>query len=194
MEIKKRAQTKNRLLSLCLILVLLLGMFPISVTALDGAPQERVILYENIALRGEYEKHYLMSDGTSVALAFDHPVHYLLEGRWLDFDNGYDGNLRAMSLSKEQALQQAEVYLQSLGLLPNSEYIAEVSSVVKERLDQDSFEFVDAQIVSYTVTLRHASQGRLISTADSNEGIMLRFTSRGIQTLDYQWGACAPLA
>ena len=111
-----------------------------------------------------------------------------------DFDNGYDGNLRAMSLSKEQALQQAEVYLQSLGLLPNSEYIAEVSSVVKERLDQDSFEFVDAQIVSYTVTLRHASQGRLISTADSNEGIMLRFTSRGIQTLDYQWGACAPLA
>ncbi len=44
---------------------------------------------EQEALRGEYEKHFLMPDGTLVATVYDVPVHYLNEqtGEWNEIDN-----------------------------------------------------------------------------------------------------------
>ena len=44
---------------------------------------------EKEELRGEYEKHFLMPDGTFVAAVYDVPVHYLDEqtGEWNEIDN-----------------------------------------------------------------------------------------------------------
>lgn len=42
--------------------------------------EQLTIVAEQEDLRGEYEKHFLMSDGTVLAVAYEAPVHYLDEG------------------------------------------------------------------------------------------------------------------
>ena len=48
---------------------------------------EPVIVEEDIALRGTYEKHFIMSDGSSMAVAYNEPVHYEEDGQWFEIDN-----------------------------------------------------------------------------------------------------------
>lgn len=45
------------------------------------------IVSEDITLRGRYEKHFLMSDGTYQAVAYNEPVHKLVDGAWEEIDN-----------------------------------------------------------------------------------------------------------
>lgn len=38
-------------------------------------------------LRGEYEKHFSLSDGTYSAVVYPYPVHYDSNGTWQEIDN-----------------------------------------------------------------------------------------------------------
>ena len=68
---------------------------PFSVAAeeiISSAPIETtkkaVIQSEEIALRNEFEKHFVMSDGTGLAIAYADPVHEKLsDGSWKEIDN-----------------------------------------------------------------------------------------------------------
>lgn len=45
------------------------------------------IVQEDVSLRGEYEKHFLMSDGSYIATSYNEPVHHLVDGKWEEIDN-----------------------------------------------------------------------------------------------------------
>lgn len=45
------------------------------------------ILYEDISLRKEYEKHFLMSDGSYQAVVYSQPVHELVDGTWVEIQS-----------------------------------------------------------------------------------------------------------
>ena len=45
------------------------------------------IVREDESLRGEYEKHFLMSDGTYQAVVYSEPVHTMVDGVWVETDN-----------------------------------------------------------------------------------------------------------
>lgn len=45
------------------------------------------VIQEETSLRGEYEKHFLMSDGSYQATVYDEPVHHLVDGIWKEVDN-----------------------------------------------------------------------------------------------------------
>ena len=51
---------------------------------IEEAPE---IIAEVEALRDEYTKHYRMSDGTYIAATYPEPVHYEVNGKWIDIDN-----------------------------------------------------------------------------------------------------------
>ena len=54
----------------------------------DVVGDEPFIVSEDVSRRGEFEKHYLCSDGTFVAVTYPEAVHYQAEdGNWVDVDN-----------------------------------------------------------------------------------------------------------
>ena len=50
----------------------------------DSEPQA---VEEIVSRRGEFEKHYLMDDGTIKAVVYGAPVHHLVDGEWEEIDN-----------------------------------------------------------------------------------------------------------
>ena len=85
--------TKPKLLKAVSILLALLSIIGATVSAeainsvvLQEA-SEPVIVEEDISLRGTYEKHFIMSDGSSMAVAYNEPVHYEEDGQWFEIDN-----------------------------------------------------------------------------------------------------------
>lgn len=46
-----------------------------------------IIVSEEISLRDVNSKQFLMSDGTYAAVAYDIPVHYENNNRWIEIDN-----------------------------------------------------------------------------------------------------------
>ena len=102
----------KRLLSLSLVLCLLLSAAPVrassqeslaeptlsatpaepELSATQAAPatpstpvaEEVTVLWEDETLRGEYEKHFLMSDGSYQAVVYSYPVHELVDGVWVE--------------------------------------------------------------------------------------------------------------
>ena len=48
--------------------------------------EEVAVLWEDETLRGEYEKHFLMSDGTYQAVVYSYPVHQLVDGVWVEIE------------------------------------------------------------------------------------------------------------
>lgn len=106
---KKRIRTA---LSLMLALCLLLSVLPGSVLAVEAeetltaaaaqsqtatqetagettvaeATEEVTVIREEESLRGEYEKHFLMSDGSYQAVVYSYPVHELVDGTWVEID------------------------------------------------------------------------------------------------------------
>ena len=91
-----RGRKRNtRLLSLLLCLAMLTALIPTSglpvlgtAEETDGAADEIYIVEEDITKRGEYEKHFLCSDGTYRAVTYAEPVHYYdsSTGTWQDND------------------------------------------------------------------------------------------------------------
>ena len=55
----------------------------------EDAPvdEEITVVEEDISLRGEYEKHYLMSDGSYQAVVYGSPVHELVDGVWVEIES-----------------------------------------------------------------------------------------------------------
>ena len=104
----------KRLLSLSLVLCLLLSAAPVQaasqeslaeptqspapaepeLSATQAAPatpstpvaEEVTVLWEDETLRGEYEKHFLMSDGSYQAVVYSYPVHELVDGVWVEMN------------------------------------------------------------------------------------------------------------
>ena len=85
--------TKPKIIKAVSILLALLSVIGATVSAEVLNPiasqggSEPVIVEEDIALRGTYEKHFIMSDGSSMAVAYNEPVHYEEDGQWLEIDN-----------------------------------------------------------------------------------------------------------
>ena len=54
----------------------------------DEAKESAEVLFEETSLREETVKHFRMSDGSSVAVDYQQPVHYAaVDGTWKDIDN-----------------------------------------------------------------------------------------------------------
>ncbi len=62
-------------------------------TELDETEKDVYILSEDTTKRGKFEKHYLCSDGTFVAVTYAEAVHYRDDnGEWTDIDNSLSAN------------------------------------------------------------------------------------------------------
>lgn len=91
-----RGRKRNtRLLSLLLCLAMLMALIPTSglpvlgtAEETDGSADEIYIVEEDVTKRGEYEKHFLCSDGIYRAVTYAEPVHYYdsSTGTWQDND------------------------------------------------------------------------------------------------------------
>ena len=90
----------RKLLSICLVLVMLFNMLPISAFAAETekqspeAPtgQEAVstdvyIVEEIVEKRTEYTKEFRLSNGLHIATVYASPVHYEADGQWEEIDN-----------------------------------------------------------------------------------------------------------
>lgn len=93
---------KKAIKSICMILImsLMLQMVPGWVFAAEGDTvssvdaditqgviEEAHVVGELTEKRGEYEKHYVMSDGSIVAAIYDEPVHYKAGDEWEEVDS-----------------------------------------------------------------------------------------------------------
>ena len=56
-------------------------------TTTPETTEEVTVLYEDESLRGEYEKHFLMSDGSYQAVVYGYPVHELVDGVWVEIES-----------------------------------------------------------------------------------------------------------
>ena len=100
---KHTKSTLSLFLIVCIILSSLSGTVPVAAlgaTALQSeeagasatltgqtAEPQRTILQEDVSLRKEYEKHFLMSDGSYQVALYNEPVHKLENGNWVEIDN-----------------------------------------------------------------------------------------------------------
>lgn len=91
-----RAFRPARLVSLLLAALLVFSALPAVASGLsagEGAESgtmapEAVISAEDISRRGDFEKHYLLSDGSFVAVSYAEAVHYRdANGEWAEVDN-----------------------------------------------------------------------------------------------------------
>ena len=55
--------------------------------AVPEAVEEVTVIREEESLRGEYEKHFLMSDGSYQVEVYAYPVHELVDGVWMEIEN-----------------------------------------------------------------------------------------------------------
>lgn len=53
----------------------------------NAANNTPTIIEEDTSLRKEYEKHFLMSDGSYSVVVYNEPVHQRVDGDWLEIDN-----------------------------------------------------------------------------------------------------------
>ena len=91
---KRRIARNKRTLALLLTLCLLFTCLPLQAMSAGGTAEETdisnevYIVDEDITKRGEYEKHFLCSDGTYRAVTYAEPVHYYdsSTGTWQDND------------------------------------------------------------------------------------------------------------
>ena len=94
------AKSIRKLLSICLVLVMLFNMLPLHAFAAetekqppsDTTGQEVVsndvyIVEEIIDKRTEYTKQFRLSNGLHIATVYASPVHYEVDGQWEEIDN-----------------------------------------------------------------------------------------------------------
>ena len=79
--------------------------------------EDAVIVEEDTALRGEYEKHFFMSDGSYQVALYNEPVHKMEGGEWVEIDNtltlktATDGTARVRHSSLQSARPLAVLLL-----------------------------------------------------------------------------------
>lgn len=74
----------KRMVSVFLCFAVAAGLVPLSAAAAEKQPE---IVSELTEMRDEYEKHFLMSDGTVAAAVYAESVHYRSDGEWKEIDN-----------------------------------------------------------------------------------------------------------
>ena len=105
---KKHTKVMLSLLVICMLISAMPGVTPVVAAEADDLVSDAVvenssgeavetddislsddisILVEDVTLRGEYEKHFLMSDGTYQVALYNEPVHQLEDGEWVEIDN-----------------------------------------------------------------------------------------------------------
>lgn len=106
---KKRNSLWMRIISFTLVLTMVFtslpaGCFSVSAeedagseaeqtdsSAAEPAGEEPYVIGEDVSRRGENEKHFLMSDGSSVAALYETDVHYRDEtGAFQEIDNSFE--------------------------------------------------------------------------------------------------------
>ena len=60
-------------------------------------------------LRGEYEKHFSLSDGTYSAVVYPYPVHYDSNGTWQEIDNTLRSGSETYMVAAESGVELAEL-------------------------------------------------------------------------------------
>lgn len=84
---------KKRIIKLSSFILAIILSLPFTVFTMaqgeSATNDETDIVYELTELRNEFEKHYLMSDGTVVAATYAEPVNYYdkTDGTWKEIDN-----------------------------------------------------------------------------------------------------------
>ena len=66
-------------------------------------------------LRGEYEKHFSLSDGTYSAVVYPYPVHYDSNGTWQEIDNTLRAGTEQYTVPAEAGKEYAELMPVELG-------------------------------------------------------------------------------
>lgn len=93
------------IISILLTVVLLFSSFSLFTTMIFAEEEENTgdadtIVKEDVSKRGEYEKHYLMGDGSYLAVSYSEQVNYLDEsGDYTAVDNTVSKNIFTGSLS-----------------------------------------------------------------------------------------------
>ena len=93
-------KSMRKMLSVCLVLVMLLNMLPLNAFAADTSKQASEenkiqeviakdvhIVEEIIEKRTEYTKQFRLSNGLNIATVYASPVHYEVDGQWEEIDN-----------------------------------------------------------------------------------------------------------
>ena len=53
----------------------------------ESTKRELTVVEEDVMMRSDFEKHYIMSDGSRIALSYPEAVNYEYNGEWLEVDN-----------------------------------------------------------------------------------------------------------
>lgn len=88
----------------------------------EDAPlnNEITIVEEDISLRGEYEKHFLMSDGSYQAVVYSSPVHELVDGIWVEIESANPNARDSATTDTEQSNIIDNYVLQGAGVQDNT--------------------------------------------------------------------------
>ena len=115
----------KKLTASLLALVLTVQLLPVSALAdefeIDGERHD-TFTYEQPdvsgeipELRGEYEKHFSLSDGTYSAVVYPYPVHYDSNGTWQEIDNTLRAGTEQYTVPAEAGTEYAELMPVELG-------------------------------------------------------------------------------
>ena len=97
---KKNLRTLLSIVLTTAILLTQASVFAVPlIDAIDKIPVSDVfVMAEDVSKRGEFEKHYLCSDGTYIVASYAEAIHYKNEnGEWIDVDNEVSYNKSAQN-------------------------------------------------------------------------------------------------
>lgn len=118
-ETKKMRNIWKKLTASLLALVLTVQLLPVSALAdefeIDDERHD-TFTYEQPdvsgeipELRGEYEKHFSLSDGTYSAVVYPYAVHYDEDGTWQEIDNTLRSGSETYMVAAEPGVELAEL-------------------------------------------------------------------------------------
>ena len=124
-ETKKMRNIWKKLTASLLALVLTVQLLPVSALADEFEIDDKrhdTFTYEQpdvsgeiSELRGEYEKHFSLSDGTYSAVVYPYPVHYDSNGTWQEIDNTLRAGTEQYTVPAEAGTEYAELMPVELG-------------------------------------------------------------------------------
>ncbi len=118
-----------------------------------------VVVCEDVTKRGEFEKHFICSDGTVKAVVYNVPVHYMSEnGTWEDIDNSlvydnlnesYSNKLNPsfdVSFLKDGAVRIKDVSWKTTVLSENKKINSRIESIIPEVQSKKVINGADASL------------------------------------------------
>lgn len=178
---KRTLITISLSLTICLILSLVPGT--ISAVAVShsstSTTNDAMVLVEDTSLRKEFEKHFLMSDGSYQAALYNEPIHKMENGKWVEIDNSLElrnpaagephyvtaNGLADVSFAQNFGNQlvtiQQEDYSVSWGLSAFSSGLSKNTSVELTRS-------VEAEVVTSDVSTFSADEQKTLATKSSS--------------------------